>query len=96
MTDKNKSIMLVGRNEGGQGLMLQAHFGLDANNKISIISQHPKPDVNQGFYVFEYNRKFTRVDTSLKLSNHENSFSAVAAAFKNVFVGFDASFSVNY
>lgn len=88
--------MLVGRNEGGQGLMLQAHFGLDANTKISVISQHPKPDINQGVYVAELNRKFNRLDTTLKLSNHESSLSATAAVFKDVFVGFDASFSVLY
>ena len=94
MTDRNKSIALIGRNEGGQSLALQAHIGIDANNKISLVSQHPKPDVNQGIYVFEYNRKFTRLDTTIKFSNHENSISAVGAIFKNVFAGFDASFSV--
>jgi hypothetical protein len=87
--------MLVGRNEGGQGLMLQSHFSLTATDKISVISQHPKPDVNQGFYMAEYNHKFDRLDTTVKVSNNENSFTAAGTVYKNIFLGFEATLNVN-
>jgi len=83
-------LFLIGRKEGDQSLALQCHLNLNENNKILIVSSHPKPDVNQGHYVMEYTREWERLPSSVKVSNMETSVSAVAALYKNIFVGFEA------
>lgn len=81
---------LIGRKEGDQSLGLQCHLNLSENDKILLVSSHPKPDINQGHYVFEYTREFERLVGSVKFSNMESSLSACVALYKNVFLGFEA------
>jgi hypothetical protein len=81
---------LIGRKEGDQSLGLQCHLNLSDSSKILLVSSHPKPDINQGHYIFEYSHEFERLSTSIKMSNMETSFSAVAALYKNLFLGFEA------
>jgi len=69
------------------------------NDRLEINSQWGKPDVNQGIHIFEYNRKFDRVDFTLKLSQYENSISLLATAYRNFFVGMEAiqvNFNFNF
>lgn len=81
---------LIGRKEGDQSLALQCHLNLSEASKILLVSSHPKPDINQGHYVFEYSYEFERLVTSFKLSNMEVGGSATAAIYKNIFLGFEA------
>lgn len=60
------------------------------NDRLEINSQWGKPDVNQGINILEYNRKFDRVDFTLKLSQYENSISLLSTGYKNLFVGMEA------
>ena len=87
----DKAIFLMGRKDFAdfsQGL--QAHVNLSDRSKLSLVASHPKPDISQGHYVAEYSYEFDRLITSLKFSNMDSSFSAVATVMKNVFVGFEA------
>lgn len=86
---------LIGRKEGDQSLGLQCHLNLSETSKILLVSSHPKPDLNQGHYVFEYSHDFERLNTTVKMSNMETSVSACAALYKNIFVGFEAVKHVN-
>jgi hypothetical protein len=63
---------------------------LSGKDRIEINSQWGKKDVQSGISVFEFNRKFERVDLTLKLSPMENSFSVLSTVYKNCFVGMDA------
>ena len=60
------------------------------NDRLEINSQWGKPDVNQGINILEYNRKFDRVDFTVKLSQFENSISLLSTVYKNLFVGMEA------
>lgn len=60
---------------------------LSLKDRIEINSQWPKKDVHSGINIFEYNRKFDRVDLTFSLSPMENSFSILSTAYKNFFVG---------
>lgn len=82
--------VFVGRSEDAKTLFLRSQFMLSAKDRIEINSQWGKPDVNQGIQIFEYNRKFERLDFNLKLSQVENSFSLLATAYKNFFIGVEA------
>ncbi len=86
---------LMGRNEGDQSLGMQCHLNLNENNKLLVVASHPKPDINQGHYVVEYNREFERLNTTVKVSNMDYSLSASAAIYKNLFAGFEAVKHVN-
>ena len=81
---------LIGRKEGDQSLGLQCHLNLSDSSKILLVSSHPKPDMNQGHYVFEYSHDFERLNATVKMSNMETSLSAVASLYKNIFLGFEA------
>jgi hypothetical protein len=59
-------------------------------DRLEVNSQWGKPDVNAGIHIFEYNRKFDRLDFTLKLSQYENSISVLSTAYKNFFVGMEA------
>jgi hypothetical protein len=86
---------LMGRKEGDQSLGMQCHLNLTENDKILCVASHPKPDLNQGHYVVEYNREFERLSTTIKVSNMELSASASASIYKNLFAGFEAVKHVN-
>ncbi len=87
---------LIGRKEGDQSLGLQCHLNLSDSSKILLVSSHPKPDINQGHYAFEYSHDFERLNTSFKISNMDTSLSATAALYKNLFLGFEASKHVTF
>ena len=82
--------VFVGRVEDSKTLFLRSQFILTKNDRLEINSQWGKPDVNQGIHIFEFNKKFDRVDMTLKLSQFENSVSLLATAYKNFFVGMEA------
>jgi hypothetical protein len=86
---------LIGRKEGDQSLGLQCHLNLSESSKVLLVSSHPKPDINQGHYVCEYTHEWERLVASVKLSNMETSVSFCAAAYKNLFLGFEAVKHVN-
>jgi hypothetical protein len=86
---------LIGRKEGDQSLGLQCHLNLNDSSKILLVSSHPKPDINQGHYVFEYCHDFERLNATVKVSNMETSVSSSAAVYKNIFLGFEAVKHVN-
>lgn len=93
LDDKGKmGLMLMGRKDGEQGLVMQAHIMLSKNDRIALVSQYNKGDFKQVAYVGEYSHDFERFQTSFKLSNMEGlSASAVAPLFRNIFVGIEAS-----
>jgi hypothetical protein len=90
MYDQQLANVFVGRIEDSKTLFLRSQFMLTKNDRLEINSQWGKPDVNQGIHIFEYNKKFERLDFTLKLSQYENSVSLLATAYKNFFVGMEA------
>ncbi len=91
-----QGIFLVGRKEGDQSLQMQLHYNISRKDKISVVCNHPKPDLNMSMYVFEYGRDFDRLNTSLKITNQEISVSACTALYKNTFIGMEVVSVVLY
>ncbi len=89
-------MVLVGRTEAGEKLMLQSHINLSAADKIFLAANYLKPDHNQGIFEFEYGRKFERLDTAIKyVTSGMLSFSVVSTLAKNSFVGVEAVYNVS-
>lgn len=82
--------VFIGRVEDSKTLFLRSQFMFTKNDKLEINSQWGKPDVNQGINILEYNKKFDRVDFTLKLSQIENSISILSTLYKNLFIGMEA------
>jgi hypothetical protein len=80
----------VGRKEGENVQQLQSHINFSSVDRVSIVAAHPKPDMNQAQYIFEYTHDFDRLNTTLKISNQEWGFSSMATLARNTFVGFEA------
>lgn len=93
--DQQLANVFVGRVEDDKSLFIRQQYMFSVKDRLEINSQWPKKDVNQGISVFEYNRKFDRMDTTLKLSPMENSFSILSTAYKNLFVGMEATQVLN-
>lgn len=89
-TDPQLANVFVGRVEDSKTLFLRSQFMFTKNDRLEINSQWGKPDVNQGINILEYNRKFDRVDFTLKLSQYENSISLLSTVYKNMFIGMEA------
>ncbi len=89
-TDPQLANVFVGRVEDSKSLFLRSQFMFTKDDRLEINSQWGKPDVNQGINILEYNRKFDRVDFTLKLSQYENSVSLLSTVYKNLFVGMEA------
>lgn len=89
-------VMLIGRKEGDQAVALQGHLMLTDKDKVTLVAQHPKADLNQAVYAAEYTHEFDRMNLGVKYSNMEPlSISSVATLYKNIFVGCEAYKHVN-
>ncbi len=73
---------------------LQGFFNITETSKIHLVSQHPKPDMSQGYYSAEYVHDFERLNLTLKMSNMDSSVSLISPIYKNVFFGFEAAKNV--
>lgn len=87
--------VFVGRVEDDKNLFLRSQFMLSNKDRLEVNSQWGKKDVHSGINILEYNRKFDRLDLTVKLSSMENSFSVLSTAYKNFFVGMEAIQVIN-
>lgn len=74
---------------------IQAFLNISENVKVHLVSQHPKEDMNQGYYAFEYVHDFERMNFTYKFSNMDSSVSLISPIYKNIFLGFEARKVVN-
>ena len=87
-----RGLMLMGRKDGENGLVIQAHVMFSKDDRLALVSQYNKNDFNQSAYVAEYTHDFERLHTSFKVSNMEGfSASAVAPLYRNFFLGVEAT-----
>ena len=94
MNNPSKGVVLLGRAEGGQKLMLQSHINLSKNDKLQLAAHYMNPDFNQGAYEIEYNRKFDRMVVDAKYSPMGLTLSGVAALSKGTFLGCEVLYTV--
>jgi hypothetical protein len=75
---------------------LQGFFNITENSKIHLVTQHPKEDMSQGYYGFEYVHDFERLNLTYKYTNMDTGLSLISPIYKNIFLGFDAYKNIAY
>lgn len=84
-----QGLVIVGRNDVAYVHSMQLHATLSQFDRLSIVANFKKNDLNQCMYEMEYNKSFERLNLAAKLSNMGSSMALTANAYKNFHLGIE-------